>query len=416
MFAKSFKDRLTEHAKSFANGAPFRHVVIDQFLDESNCDALLADFPAFEKRYALNEMGEVGGKAVRMDMPDVSARYAELDRFLRSDEFLRSIEKLTGIPDLLFDPEYIGGGTHENVHGQALDPHIDFNILPKSGLHRRLNLIIYLNHEWRLEWGGSLELEKDPWIGEDPNKIIVLPLFNRCVVFETNEISWHGFTEINLPDEKRQLTRKSIAIYLYTKERPPAETVASHGTVYVPRGLPRGIEVGSAISSTDFDELRRRFLQLRGQLRYLYKREMEYSAQLQSAQNALKEARAGAGVPLEGFLRLQNQTEGYWPDGWCTQKLRFAFTLTRPAQSLHLELWIPPAIAEQPLRFLVNEQSAGNLPAGAGQLVRTRLSLSGKKDQTFDVVIAAQHVWQPALPGEGDERQLAFRLVSAVCE
>ena len=257
---------------------PFRHAVIDGFLAPEICKELLHDFPAFEKRYALNEMGEVGNKAVRMDMPDISERYAQLDRFIQSTEFLQRIEQLTGIPDLLYDPDYIGGGTHENVQGQDLSPHVDFNVLPKSGWHRRLNLIIYLNPEWELGWGGNLELEQDPWNGEDPNKITVLPLLNRCVVFETNEISWHGFTEIRLPEAKRHLTRKSIAIYLYTKTRPAEETVVSHGTIYVPRGLPSGVAAVEVIKETDFDELRRRFVQLRGQLKYLYKRELEYSA------------------------------------------------------------------------------------------------------------------------------------------
>jgi Rps23 Pro-64 3,4-dihydroxylase Tpa1-like proline 4-hydroxylase len=416
MFSNTFLTQLPQLAQQFSSAQPYRHIVVDDFLSQEACAGLVEDFPAFEKRYALNEMGEVGGKAVRMDMPQVSERYAALDRFIQSREFLQRIEQLTGIPDLLYDPEYIGGGTHENVHGQGLDPHVDFNVLPKSGWHRRLNLIVYLNPHWELSWGGNLELEKDPWAGEDPNKKSVLPLLNRCVVFETNEISWHGFTEIRLPETARQITRKSIAIYLYTKTRPAEETVAAHGTVYVPRGLPNGVVAGEVINEGDFDELKRRFVQLRGQLKYLYKRELEYSAQLMTAERALAQARASAGVPLEGFLRLSNSTSGYWPDQWCANSLQFAFVLTRPAKALHLEIWIPPAIAEQPIRLLINQQVQGTLLATGGNSLRTRVELKGVKDQAFDVCIEAEHSWQPALPGQGDERKLAFRFVSAQCE
>ena len=58
-------------------------------------------------------MGAVGGKAVRMDVREISDSYRELDRYLQTGEFLDFVSRATGIPDLLFDPDYIGGGTHE---------------------------------------------------------------------------------------------------------------------------------------------------------------------------------------------------------------------------------------------------------------------------------------------------------------
>jgi hypothetical protein len=107
-------------AAAFAQAQPFKHVVIDNFLDPALIARLLADFPGFEDRYAKNESGLVGGKAVRMDMPQISDAYAELDRAIQSPDFLARISAITGVPDLLYDPEYVGGGTHENVQGQGL--------------------------------------------------------------------------------------------------------------------------------------------------------------------------------------------------------------------------------------------------------------------------------------------------------
>ena len=63
------------------------------------------------------------------------------------------MSRLSGIPDLLLDPKMFGGGTHENRHGQELDPHIDFNYAEEHGLHRRLNLIVYLNKDWKTRMG-----------------------------------------------------------------------------------------------------------------------------------------------------------------------------------------------------------------------------------------------------------------------
>ena len=196
-----------ELARVFVQAEPFRHVAIPDFFDADFCRALLDAFPDFEARHALNEMGEVGGKAVRMDVRELSPAYRQLDDVLASREFLAFMSTVTGIPDLRYDPDYIGGGTHENRHGQGLDTHIDFNYHPRTRWHRRLNLIIYLNPEWDDAWGGQLQLHADPWHPERDHIVSFAPLFNHAVVFETNEVSWHGFSTIDLPEHLRGRSR-----------------------------------------------------------------------------------------------------------------------------------------------------------------------------------------------------------------
>jgi Rps23 Pro-64 3,4-dihydroxylase Tpa1-like proline 4-hydroxylase len=143
---------------------------------------------------------------------------------LQSQEFLDFVSDLTGIPDLLHDPDYVGGGTHENRHGQGLDAHVDFNYHPRTRWHRRLNLIVYLNEQWEPGWGGELELHSDPWDVEANRTVSILPGMNRAVIFETTETSWHGFSQIRLPQGHRHASRRSFAICLYTRERPAQET------------------------------------------------------------------------------------------------------------------------------------------------------------------------------------------------
>ena len=125
---------------------------------------------------------------------------------------------------------------------------------------------MYLNPEWDAEWGGELRLVEDPWSGIGSTHAVA-PLFNRCVVFETNEVSWHGFEQIRLPPERAGITRKSFAIYLYTRERPAAETAPPHATIYVPAGMPSELLVGSTLDADSHMDLRVRFARLRGQLR-----------------------------------------------------------------------------------------------------------------------------------------------------
>src|SRR3954462_12856813 len=108
------------YSAAYASAKPFRHIAIDNFLDEEVARGMLSGFPSFEDRYALNEMGEVGGKAVRMNVRELSSVYGKLAGYLQSREFLDFVSDVPGIPDLLYDPDYIGGGTHENRDGQGL--------------------------------------------------------------------------------------------------------------------------------------------------------------------------------------------------------------------------------------------------------------------------------------------------------
>jgi len=262
---------------------PFRHLVIDGFFDTDKCRELLDAFPRFDDQNALNEFGEVGGKAVVEDLDALSNVYADLNAFLRSDGFLALISRLTGIQDLLPDPAQYGGGTHENREGQELDPHVDYNYIHGGKLHRRLNLIVYLNEEWSDDWGGALEIHSDPWEPESNQIKLITPLFNRAVIFETNEYSWHGFSKICLPADKKHISRKSIAIYLYTKTRPEEEVTPSHGTFYVQRPLPPTIAPGKVLDETDVNELKSLLKRRDDWIRFYQQREIEFSARLMSS-------------------------------------------------------------------------------------------------------------------------------------
>ena len=269
--------------RQFTSAEPFRHVVIEKFLDDEFCRRLMNQFPAFETKNALNEMGSVGRKAVFTDLKRIGPAYAQFDTMIRGREFLDLMSRITGIPSLLYDPEYVGGGTHENLNGQDLDTHVDFNYHPQRHWHRRLNLIVFLNDEWDETWGGCLELMRDPWSDDtDQPKRTVIPAANRAVIFETNERSWHGFRRIQLPEPQHGTSRRSLAIYLYTHDRPAQETAASHGTIYVPRQLPEQIAPGYTMREEDVDEIQSLIQRRDSQIRFLYEREVEFSEALEA--------------------------------------------------------------------------------------------------------------------------------------
>lgn len=241
-------------ARDFRGAAPFRHVVIDDFLDAGLAERLLSEFPGFDPARAVNEDGVVGNKSVHERLRGLGPAYAAFDDMARSPRFLALVSAITGIPDLLYDPLYIGGGTHENRDRQGLDVHVDFNRHPVTHAHRRLNLIVYLNHDWPDDWGGVLELLASPR-AQDDGVVRVSPRFNRAVIFETTERSWHGFSTIRLPEGEQDRSRRSIALYYYSRARPVEELAGTHSTIYADRPLPARFAPGFALGEDDVREL-----------------------------------------------------------------------------------------------------------------------------------------------------------------
>lgn len=299
-------DRL---AASFRERDPFRHVVIDGFLAPEFCAQLLQQFPPFERGNARNEAGELGSKSTVEKIRGLGSAYTALDDLIRTREFLDLVGRITGIDGLLYDPWYFGGGTHENRAGQDLDPHVDFNRHPVERWHRRLNLIVYLNHQWDDAWGGSLELHSDPRAADD-RVTLVTPLYNRAVIFETTEWSWHGFSRIAPPAERGGVSRKSIALYFYTTQRPADELADAHSTIYVDRPLPEHFRAGATLSESDVQELRVLLTRRDQHNQRLYRDIGQLTARLEQAEVALSRGRLGrlvhfAQVALRRFGRAR---------------------------------------------------------------------------------------------------------------
>ena len=234
------RKNLKAYKAQYATAPLFPHIAIDNFFTEGAARKLLADFPKFEDGNYLNEYGKPGRKSVNTDIRRISPHYGKLWKFLSGTDFLSFVSGVTSIPDLLFDPSMFGGGTHENLNGQRLNTHIDFNYNREYRWHRRVNVLFYLNDNWECEWGGCIGFQSNPWCYTDESCNTVKQYdckFNRAVIFGTSEVSWHGFDTINAPATHNQ-TRKLISIYLYTRNRPANEIAGAHGTHYIPTNKP----------------------------------------------------------------------------------------------------------------------------------------------------------------------------------
>jgi len=198
-------------ADQYRAGDPFPHIAIDDFLAEEVVDYCLAHFP---------KSLDADGRAFNRDHerykqsfhPDyLEPRLRSLFYAFNSRPFVTIIENITGIKGLIPDHYYLGGGFHEIGQGGHLSMHADFNHHKPMDLERRVNVLIYLNRNWKDAYGGQLEL----WRTDMSARVqSITPIANRCVIFTTTQESMHG--NPNPVDHPAGETRKSIALYYYT--------------------------------------------------------------------------------------------------------------------------------------------------------------------------------------------------------
>jgi hypothetical protein len=151
----------------------------------------------------------------------------EFISYLNCGSFLKFLVGITGMQDLTSDPYLHGGGMHETFPGGFLKMHTDFNFHKLLKLDRRINAILFLNEGWQPEWKGQLVLAPPNM----QNPVLVPPLFNRMVIFNTNDHSFHGQPDPHSFPEGN--SRKSIAMYYYSNGRPEEEiTSRKIGTSY----------------------------------------------------------------------------------------------------------------------------------------------------------------------------------------
>lgn len=333
MISKEVISKIENISDSFENAKPFKHVVIDDFLEEEFIETLCNEFPPFDKEKAINENGEVGPKCVHTDIASISDFYKNFDQAIREKDFLKSIEKMTGIEGLVIDRRMYGGGTHENVSGAELDVHVDFNYDTETGFHRRLNLLLYLNEDWDKSWGGAIEIISNPLDFYTDNLVSKSYncIKNRCLIFETNEYSWHGFKRINIPEEFNHLSRKLISIYFYTKDRPSEEIFANHGTFYFP--YPPEV--------SDNDKEFKRLVKKRDDLLMSsYRKEIEQSERINNLEQQLQSALSTLTPKYEGFVTLKN-VNGFFVDNWATQNFSFEYDNSKTVNSIKIEILNP---------------------------------------------------------------------------
>lgn len=218
-------DIAERYSKGYNDAEPFPHVVIDDFLPEVVAQRILDEFPSPDAADWFRWQQGTERKLQTTAELGIGPLARQVLNQFNTSAVVDFLEALTGVEHLVPDPHYLGGGLHQIERGGFLKVHADFNQHPRLDLHRRLNLLLYLNRDWRDEWGGHLEL----WdTGMTAAVHRIAPIFNRCVVFSTTSFAYHGHPDPLQCTEG--ITRKSMALYYYTKDRPSEELIPAHTT------------------------------------------------------------------------------------------------------------------------------------------------------------------------------------------
>ncbi len=221
--------------QKYLEASPFPHLLLDDFLPTS--DAFELERQCRQARTPVHSSNGFTQKAKTtlnswQQMPPL---LSEACAFFNSGAFLDFLEAITGVSGLLSDPYLEGGGLHRTLTGGYLKLHTDFSWNSRLRLHRRLNVLYYLNSSYQPTWGGELLLSRHPSKQLTDEMLSIEPLFNRLVVFNTNDTTFHGHPKPH--SFPADYPRTSLAFYYYTassrpwreRRRLPAST-----TRYVP--------------------------------------------------------------------------------------------------------------------------------------------------------------------------------------
>lgn len=217
---------------NFSAGEPFKHCVVDDFLNYAVADEIQSEFMDYNNESWFCYKNALEDKKALNDWNQFPMRTYGLFCELISTSFVKLLSDKLGY-DLKVDPGLHGGGWHVHGRGGNLNPHLDYSIHPRLKLQRKLNIIIYVSKEIQEDHGGHLGLWSHDARTNSPKKIIktIWPKFNRAVLFDTTQNSWHGMcSRLELPEG---IYRKSLAVYYLID--PPANTDPRERALFAPR-------------------------------------------------------------------------------------------------------------------------------------------------------------------------------------
>tara|TARA_A100001015_G_scaffold293685_1_gene370583 strand:- start:194 stop:1045 length:852 start_codon:yes stop_codon:yes gene_type:complete len=226
---KKYAKLAYDNNKIYTDNEPFPHIVLDEFLPQSIADTLANEYPTIDNQNTEFKFHshENASRHFLDDARYFSRNFKLFSSALSSRSFLLFLEVLTGNKSLIPDPYYIGGGAMMTEKGGFLNIHVDFNWHQRLQAWRRCNILFYFTKDWKKEYKGNLEL----WTTDGKSKVKEIePLFNRVVIFDTTNESYHGQpTKINTPEN---ICRNVFSAFYYASTKNEKTDAIPHYTKY----------------------------------------------------------------------------------------------------------------------------------------------------------------------------------------
>lgn len=173
-----------------------RHFVVDELLPVVLAEKIYSEFPKSNQMRLLNNGGEL--KLKYCHIKNTSTLLQNIHVAIQDPKVISVIEEITEIKNQLPDTSRLAGGVSRLLKGYYINPHLDHSHDVDKKFYRVINMLYYVSPGWKIENGGNFEL----WDTAIENRIIVPSFFNRLLVMETNQTSWHSVNPV-LSDSSR---------------------------------------------------------------------------------------------------------------------------------------------------------------------------------------------------------------------
>ena len=230
MKISEIQGNIESYKDSFNTAWPYRHLVIDNFLEDDLAAQIHLDFPL------PNVMDIHGSNSKRLLGWQVNPRSPNysfkpslnaLFDYLKLKELREAFREISGIQSqILSDPDYHGSGLLLASRGGVHKIHADRTYHPISCIFPRLVFLLYFNKDWHPQYGGGLQL----WDKSIKKSKTIAPLFNRAVLFEITSTSYHSIEDVTCPEN---VYRRALNYYYLSDEAPPKSYI--HDTMFFPR-------------------------------------------------------------------------------------------------------------------------------------------------------------------------------------
>lgn len=199
--------RLSGKIKSFNDGN-FKFWIVDDLLPINVATNISKSFPSEEllrKRDSLREYKRVG-----VDFELYDPLMEKITYVFHDYEIVKRIEEITGFRQMVPDEKLYAGGLSSMNKNSFLNPHLDNSHDDTKSMYRVLNLLYYVSEDWKTANGGNLVLFPK---GFHKKSKVITSSFNRLVLMETNDKSYHGVDKVKNKHPRRCISNYYFSLY-----------------------------------------------------------------------------------------------------------------------------------------------------------------------------------------------------------